>query len=156
MNEDDRLMSMRGNNPHLSRATVHHELIAGHNLQAFMTSRYRTYRDFGSGFWTEGWSLYWELLLWDLKFPETAEDRVGMLFWHMHRCARIIFSLNYHLGKWTPQQRGKMTYKEYHDTILKLNAMPIEMIRAILERQPLTKDYTTKWRFYDNMKLPAN
>jgi len=22
----------------------------------------------------------------------------------MHRCARIIFSLNYHLGKWTPQQ----------------------------------------------------
>jgi uncharacterized protein (DUF885 family) len=27
-----------------------------------------------------------------------------MLFWRMHRCARIIFSLNYHLGKWTPQQ----------------------------------------------------
>ena len=27
-----------------------------------------------------------------------------MLFWRMHRCARIIFSLNYHLGKMTPQQ----------------------------------------------------
>ena len=27
-----------------------------------------------------------------------------MLFWRMHRCARIIFSLNYHMGKWTPQQ----------------------------------------------------
>jgi uncharacterized protein (DUF885 family) len=27
-----------------------------------------------------------------------------MLFWRMHRCARIIFSLNFHLGKWTPQQ----------------------------------------------------
>jgi uncharacterized protein (DUF885 family) len=27
-----------------------------------------------------------------------------MLFWRMHRCARIIFSLNYHLGKWTPRQ----------------------------------------------------
>ena len=27
-----------------------------------------------------------------------------MLFWRMHRCARIIFSLNYHLGNWTPQQ----------------------------------------------------
>ena len=27
-----------------------------------------------------------------------------MLFWRMHRCARIIFSLNYHLGKMTPQE----------------------------------------------------
>jgi uncharacterized protein (DUF885 family) len=27
-----------------------------------------------------------------------------MLFWRMHRCARIIFSLNYHLGKWTPKE----------------------------------------------------
>ena len=27
-----------------------------------------------------------------------------MLFWRSHRCARIIFSLNFHLGKWTPQQ----------------------------------------------------
>jgi len=206
MEEDDRLMSMRGNNPYLSRATVHHELIAGHNLEFFANARHRTYRDFGSGFWTEGWSLYWELLLWDLKFPETPEDRVGMLFWHMHRCARIIFSLNYHLGKWTPQQcidflvdrvgheranaaaevrrsfadhypplyqlayltggrqfyalkkelvdSGKMSYREYHDSILQLNAMPIEMIRAILLKLPLEKDYTTKWRFYDGMTLP--
>jgi hypothetical protein len=51
---------------------------------------------------------------------------------------------------------GKMTYKQYHDTILKLNAMPIEMIRAIMEHQPLEKDYTTQWRFYDHMQLPAN
>jgi uncharacterized protein (DUF885 family) len=104
MDEDERLMSMRGNNPHLSRATVHHELIAGHNLQYYMNQRYRTYRNYPSGFWTEGWSLYWELVLWDKKFPQSPEDRIGMLFWHMHRCARIIFSLNYHLGKWTPQQ----------------------------------------------------
>ena len=27
-----------------------------------------------------------------------------MLFWRMHRCARIIFSLSFHLGKMTPQQ----------------------------------------------------
>jgi len=206
MEEDDRLMSMRGNNPHFSLATVHHELIAGHNLQAFMNGRYRTYRNFGSGFWTEGWSLYWELILWDLKFPKTPEDRIGFLFWHMHRCARIIFSLNYHLGKWTPQQcidflvdrvgheranaagevrrsfethypplyqlayltggrqfyalkkelvdSGKMSFKQYHDAIMHLNAMPVEMIRAILTKQPLEKDFSTKWRFYDNMTLP--
>lgn len=200
MTEDDRLMSMRGNNPHFSRATVHHELIAGHNLQFYMNSRYRTYRNFSTPFWTEGWSLYWELLLWDLKFPQGPEDRIGMLFWHMHRCARIIFSLNYHMGKWTPQQcvdflvdrvgheranaegevrrsfvgtypplyqlayltggrqfyalkkelvdSGKMTYKQYHDAVMHLNAMPVEMIRAILTNQPLTEDYKTKWKFY--------
>ncbi len=31
-------------------------------------------------------------------------DKAGVLFWRTHRCARIIFSLNFHLGKWTPQQ----------------------------------------------------
>ncbi|HMN91527.1 MAG TPA: DUF885 family protein [Saprospiraceae bacterium] len=104
MEHQDKLMSMRGNNPHFSRATVHHELIAGHHLQQFMNRRYRSYRNFNTAFWTEGWALYWEMILWDLNFPESPEDRVGMLFWRMHRCARIIFSLNYHLGNWTPQQ----------------------------------------------------
>ena len=27
-----------------------------------------------------------------------------MLFWRSHRCARIIFSLNFHLGNWSPQE----------------------------------------------------
>lgn len=101
---DDKLMSMRGNNPHFSRATVHHELIAGHHLQWFMKDRYKSYRNFETPFWHEGNAVYWEMLLWDLNFPRGPEDRIGMLFWRMHRCARIIFSLNYHLGKWTPQQ----------------------------------------------------
>lgn len=104
MTYDEKMMSMRGNNPNFSRATVHHELIAGHHLQEFMNDRYKTYRHFVTPFWIEGNSLYWEMLLWDLKFPRTPEEKMGMLFWRMHRCARIIFSLNYHLGKWTPQQ----------------------------------------------------
>jgi hypothetical protein len=104
MSDDAKLMSMRGNNPHFSRATVHHELIAGHHLEGFMNNRYKSYRNFNTPFWTEGWSLYWEFILWDKGFPRNAEDRVGMLFWRMHRCARIIFSLNYHLGNWTPQE----------------------------------------------------
>lgn len=104
MSYNEKLMSMRGNNPYFSRATVHHELIAGHHLQGYMNNRYKTYRNFDTPFWVEGNALYWELLLWDMKFPRSPEDRIGMLFWRMHRCARIIFSLNYHLGKWTPQQ----------------------------------------------------
>jgi hypothetical protein len=105
MTFDDKMMSMRGNNPHFSRATVHHELIPGHHLQQFMTARYNAHRQaFATPFWTEGWSLYWEMLLWDLGFPATPEDRVGMLFWRMHRAARIIFSLRFHLGTMTPQE----------------------------------------------------
>ncbi len=102
MSHEDKLMSMRGNNIHFSRATVHHELIPGHHLQGFMSARYRTHRGiFRTPFWVEGWALYWEMLLWDLEFPRSAADRVGMLFWRKHRCARIIFSLSFHLTKMT-------------------------------------------------------
>jgi hypothetical protein len=105
MSHEEKMMSMRGNNPHFSRATVQHELIPGHHLQQFMNQRHMTHRrPFGTPFWTEGWALYWEFVLWDRNFPRDAKDKVGMLFWRMHRCARIIFSLNYHLGKMTPQQ----------------------------------------------------
>jgi len=202
MNEDDKLMSMRGNNPYFSRGTVQHELLPGHNLQYFMNSRYKAYRQmFYTPFWIEGWSLYWELLLYQQGFAQTPEERLGMLFWRMHRCARIIFSLNYHLGNWTPQQcidflvdrvgheranaegevrrsfkgdysplyqvayltgglqlmalkhelvdGGKMSYKQFHDAIIKENTMPIEMVRATLTNQKLDRDFVTKWRFYD-------
>jgi hypothetical protein len=105
MTHEDKLMSMRGNNPHFSRATAHHEMIPGHHLQGFMTSRYNTHRRlFGTPFWGEGWALYWEFLLWDLGFPRGPEDRMGMLFWRTHRAARIIFSLRFHMGTMTPQE----------------------------------------------------
>lgn len=200
MTEDQKLMSMRGNNPHFSRATVHHELIAGHSLQYFMLNRNKIYRQFDTPFWMEGWALYWELLLYDMKFPQSPEDKIGMLFWRMHRCARIIFSLNYHTKNWTPQQcidflidrvghekanaegevrrsfvggydplyqiaymigglqfralknelvdTGKMSYKQFHDGVMQENSLPIEMIRAILTKQSLEKDFKTNWRFY--------
>jgi hypothetical protein len=200
MNHDDKLMSMRGNNPHFSRSTVHHELIAGHHLQGFMNDRNKAYRSFYTPFWVEGWALYQEFVLWDLGFPRGPEDKIGMLFWRMHRCARIIFSLNYHLGRWTPKQcidflvdrvgheranaegevrrsftgnygplyqlaymigglqfyamkkelvdSGKMTYKQYHDAVMRENAMPVEMVRAIITNQPPKKDFTSSWKFY--------
>lgn len=106
MSHDHKLMSMRGNNPFFSRGIVQHELVPGHHLQYYMSSRFKPYRAeaFRTPFWTEGWTLYWELLLWDLGFPKTPEERIGMLFWRMHRCARITFSIKYHTGEWTPQQ----------------------------------------------------
>jgi uncharacterized protein (DUF885 family) len=74
-------------------------------MQGYMSSRYKTYRSlFETPFSVEGWALYWELLLWDRGFARSPEDRVGMLFWRSHRCARIIFSLGFHLEKMTPQE----------------------------------------------------
>jgi uncharacterized protein (DUF885 family) len=202
MTYENKMMSMRGNNRPFSKATVFHELIPGHELQGYMSQRFRPYRGaaFGrSAFLTEGWSLYWELLLWDMKFQKTPEERVGALFWHMHRCARIIFSLSFHLNKMTPNEcieflvdrvgferenavgevrrsfagndgalyqaayllggrqlyalhkelvdSGKMTNRQFHDAILKENYIPVEMIRASLMNQPLTRDYKSNWKF---------
>ncbi len=106
MDQQAKLMSMRGNNPYFSRGTVQHELVPGHHLQYFMNRRYKPYREeaFNTPFWTEGWTLYWELLLYSKGFAKTPEERIGMLFWRMHRCARITFSIKFHLGEWTPQQ----------------------------------------------------
>jgi uncharacterized protein (DUF885 family) len=106
MTYEQKMMTMRGNNIPFSRATVFHELIPGHELQGYMASIFRPYRQEISEtpFLIEGWALYWELLLWDMQFQKTPEDRVGALFWRMHRCARIIFSLSFHLGKMTPDE----------------------------------------------------
>ena len=203
MAHEQKMMSMRGNNIHFSRATVHHELIPGHHLQGFMAARYKPYRGvFSTPFWSEGNALYWELLLWDLNFAKTPENRIGMLFWRMHRCARIIFSLSFHLEKMTPQEciellvnkvgherdnataevrrsfdgsygplyqiayligglqqyamhkelvgSGKMTNRQYNDALLKENRIPIEMLRAAITNQKLTRDFVTNWRFYDH------
>jgi uncharacterized protein (DUF885 family) len=204
MSHEQKMMSMRGNNVHFSRATVFHELIPGHHLQGFMNARYKPYRGlFGTPFWTEGGALYWEMLFWDLKFPKTPENRIGMLFWRMHRCARIIFSLSFHLEKMTPQEcidflvdrvgherdnataevrrsfdgsygplyqiayligglqfyslhhelvdSKKMTNRAFHDWIYKENRMPVEMVRALLTNQKLTRDFRSNWRFYGAM-----
>ena len=207
MTHEQKMMSMRGNNPHFARAVTHHELIPGHHLQQFMTSRYRPYRRlFNTPFWGEGWALYWEFILWDRGFVKTPEDKIGALFWRSHRAARIIFSLNFHLGNWTPEQcvdllvskvgherdnalaevrrsfsgdygplyqmaymmgglqfynlhrtlvenadksvRVPMTNRAFHDAILKEGPIPVEMVRAILTKQKLSRDFKANWRFY--------
>jgi uncharacterized protein (DUF885 family) len=105
MSHADKLMSMRGNNRPMSRSTVFHELIPGHHLQMHMIARYRTYRSlFTTPFWIEGWAFYWEFVLWDRGFATTPEEKIGMLFWRMHRCARIVFSLKFHMNQMTPQE----------------------------------------------------
>jgi uncharacterized protein (DUF885 family) len=200
MEHDQKMMSLRGNNVHFSRATVFHEMIPGHHLQQFMNERYCAYRGvFSTPFWTEGWALYWEMLFWDLGWAKSPENRVGMLFWRMHRCARILFSLGFHTGRMTPDQcidllvdkvgheranaaaevrrsfdgsygplyqvaymigglqfralhrelvdSGRLTNRAFHDAILQAGNMPVEMVRALLEKTPLARDTKPSWRF---------
>ena len=200
MKNDDKLMSMRGNNKHFTRIVTPHELIPGHHLQGFMAQLVRSYRQmFSTPFLVEGWALYWEMTLWELGYPQSPEDRVGMLFWRMHRAARIIVSLKFHLGQMTPQEMvdflvdrvghersgatgevrrfisgdysplyqcgymigglqlramrkelvdsGKMTNRQFHDTILTYGPIPVELIRAGMENLPLTRDSKPSWKF---------
>jgi len=201
MSHEQKLMSLRGNNPHFARAVTHHELIPGHHLQGFINRRFRPYRNlFRTPFSVEGWALYWEFLLWDRGFSKTPEDQIGVLFWRSHRAARIIFSLNFHLGNWTAERcvdllvnkvgherdnalaevrrsfsgeyaplyqaaymlgglqfyalhnefvkSGRMTDREFHDTILKQGPIPVAMVRYVLSEQAPPKNLQPNWRFY--------
>lgn len=114
MTHEQKLMSMRANNRYFSKATVHHELIPGHHMQQYMTSRFNTHRQGISytPFWVEGWALYWEFLMYQRGFAGTPEERIGFLFWRKHRAARIVFSLSFHLGKMTAQQCVDMLVDE--------------------------------------------
>ena len=46
---------------------------------------------------------------------------------------------------------GRMTNREFHDTILQGGPMPVEMVRARLTGQKLTRDYRADWKFYGDI-----
>jgi len=201
MTYEQREMSMRGNNTPFSHDTAYHEMIPGHFLQFYMGERYHSYRQaFDTPFWAEGDAFQWEMELYDLGFNKTPEERVGALFWRMHRSARVMFTMHFHLGQWTPKQcidylidevghepdnaaaevrrsfdgsvgplyqsaylmgalqiralrkelvdGHKMTERQFHDAILHEGPMPVELLRADLMRQTLTRDFKTSWKFY--------
>jgi uncharacterized protein (DUF885 family) len=203
MKHEDKMMSMRGNNRPFMRNVVPHELIPGHHLQSYMAARHLPYRKhFSTPFYVEGWALYWEMRLWDLGYQNTPEDRIGALFWRMHRCARIIVTLKFHLSQMKPDEmvkflvervghekfgatsevrrfiKGdysplyqcgymlgglqlialhrelvvsrKMSEKQFHDSILKLGPIPIELVRASLLNVSLTPSHQPNWKFDSN------
>jgi hypothetical protein len=200
MKHADKLMTMRGNSRPFMHNVVPHELIPGHHLQNFMAARHRPYRRmFSTPFFVEGWALYWEMRLWDLGYHDTPEEKIGALFWRMHRCARIIITLKFHLGEMEPGEMvkflidrvghepfgaksevrryikgdyaplyqagymlgglqlralhgeivggGKMTEKGFHDALLTLGPIPVELVRSSLLGLPLKPDHATGWKF---------
>jgi uncharacterized protein (DUF885 family) len=130
-----------------------------------------------------------------------------MLFWRMHRCARIRFSLSFHLGTMSPQEcvdllvdqvghernsaegevrrsfqggysplyqcaymlgglqilalhgelvgAERMSERDFHDAVLRQNAIPIDLVRAALDPElPLPRDARADWRFYEPLRRP--
>jgi uncharacterized protein (DUF885 family) len=165
-----------------------------------MAARHQPWRGmFSTPFFVEGWSLYWEMRLWELGYHKTPEDKIGALFWRMHRCARIIVTLKFHLGQMKPEEMvtfltdrvghekfgatsevrrfiqgnysplyqcgymlgglqllslhnemvgsGKMTEAKFHDTLLQLGPIPVELLRATFQEAPLARDFTSQWKF---------
>lgn len=204
MEHDLKLMVMRGNNKHFARATAFHEMFPGHRLQLYIADRYNSHRKdmFDTPFFVEGWALYWEMVFYERDdFHTSPEGRIGALWWRMHRCLRIIFSLKFHLGEMTAQEAvdllvdrishersnaegevrrsvegtysplyqcgymlgalqlwklrelvvdsGDMSEKEYHDAVLQTGKLPIEMVKALIMGDELTRDFETNWKFYD-------
>ncbi len=200
MKHTDKMMSMRGNSRPFMHNVVPHELIPGHHLQSFMAARNKPYRRmFSTPFFVEGWALYWEMRLWDLGYHRTPEEKIGALFWRMHRCARIIVTLKFHLGQMKPEEMvrfltdrvghekfgatsevrrfiqgnysplyqagymlgglqlmalhkevvgaGKMSEMQFHDALLKLGPIPVEMLRATLLEDKLMPDHAARWKF---------
>ena len=41
-----------------------------------------------------------------------------------------------------------LTNRAFHDAVLKENRIPIEMVRASLTKQNLTRDFSSSWKFY--------
>ena len=41
-----------------------------------------------------------------------------------------------------------MIARAFHDAILKENRIPIEMVRASLTQQKLSRDFASNWKFY--------
>ncbi len=199
MAHEAKLMSMRGNNVHFSRATVFHEVIPGHHLQQYMNSRYKTYRRmFNTPFWTEGWASTGSSCSGTRGSPSHPKTGSGCSSGTCTVRAHH-FSLSFHLEKMTPQQcidllvdrigherdnataevrrsfttsygplyqaayllgglqlralhrdlveSGKLTDREFHDRILKENAIPIDMVRALLSQREL-RTMPPDWRYY--------
>ncbi len=105
MDHETKQMSMAGNCRAFTRAVVPHELIPGHHLQLFEADRLSPYRRmFETPFHVEGWTIHWELLQLKLGWARTPEEKIGMLWWRLHRCNRIVVSLAFHFGEMTPDE----------------------------------------------------
>jgi hypothetical protein len=67
----------------------------------------------------------------------------------LYRAAYLIGGLQLQaLWREVPEE-GRMGEKAFHDVVLRMNAVPIELLRATLLAMPMGRDYRASWRIYD-------
>jgi hypothetical protein len=47
---------------------------------------------------------------------------------------------------------GRWSERQFNDAVLKENRIPVELIRASLTKQKLTRDYQSSWKFYGDLQ----
>ena len=73
-------------------------------------------------------------------------DDVGYVF--IHDCARPLVRVEQLIALHKELVvSGKLSELEFHDSILKLGPIPVELIRASLLNEPLDAAFKTQWKF---------
>src|SRR5215212_5433188 len=79
----------------------------------------------------------------------TAEVRrsVNGSYGPLYQAAYLLGGLQIRALRHELVDSGKMADRQFHDAILRENAIPVAMIRASLTNQKLTRDFKSDWRF---------
>ena len=94
--------------------TVYHEGVPGHHLQigqaVYNRRELNSWRRLlaGTSGHAEGWALYAERLMEQLRYLDDPADRLGMLDGQRMRAARVVLDIGVHLGK--PRLDGEGTW----------------------------------------------
>lgn len=67
----------------------------------------------------------------------------------LYQIAYMVGGLQFYALKAEMVDQGTMSEKEFHDFIMTQNTLPIELIRARIKGETLSKDHRTSWRFLD-------
>lgn len=79
----------------------------------------------------------------------TSEVRryIGGGFGPLYQCAYLIGGLQLRALHAELVASGEMTNREFHDAVLRENTIPIELVRAALIGEELTRERRSRWRF---------
>jgi uncharacterized protein (DUF885 family) len=67
----------------------------------------------------------------------------------LYQCAYLLGGMQFRALREEMVDSGKMTDKQFNDRVLQESEMPVELLRALMENQPLTPEYKQSWRFLD-------
>jgi uncharacterized protein (DUF885 family) len=70
----------------------------------------------------------------------------------LYQCAYMLGAMQLRALRKELVDTRKLSDRAFHDAILRENAIPIEMVRAVLTRQKLPRDFTTSWKFAGEVK----